>query len=532
MRISYKKIKYVGVGFLLISLIAMRTWAKPASDTCIHMIDTFSRTFRVLDQDAKVENVVTFVDGINNTEDAGAVLRVLDEWIKTSFREGKIKRLPAYYEMRNRIFQKFLPNLPIASSPFETGIPSESLVKLIAEQLHINLNSTLKKEAVMKIFSTFSTGKLKAYEAIEEARNAFNSAGFNGEEIQRLLKSLDLGRPSFLPRFDGETLHEWLTRDPRSHLDGIYARHSTTALEDVFDPWMRHGEDTDFKEMLKRMNEVTAVGPHGEEPYRYGYSTADINPGKTRDEIVKIYEKLKKETEAIEAQALLDKSLAEKAKKLRKQVETALSDARAAEDTVVSLANDNLVSSQIERQAQSLYNRVGGKVGSMPITEKIRINTGTRNFDIEVSIKKEGNKVFAVWGVEKENTIEWAVTSDGKVQGVGVSHVIPDPGNLKHHIQKGGELLGKVRKLIQESAEKEEILPHISDYYYTMIRALPFRRVNHSLFMNQVNYLLRNIGLHHMRHGDLDYLAYTLSKNQFRECFIDAVNAHQKIRSH
>jgi hypothetical protein len=36
-----------------------------------------------------------------------------------------------------------------------------------------------------------------------------------------------------------------------------------------------------------------------------------------------------------------------------------------------------------------------------------------------------------------------------------------------------------------------DILNHISDYYYNMIYARPMGNVNNSMFMNQINYLLK-----------------------------------------
>jgi len=63
------------------------------------------------------------------------------------------------------------------------------------------------------------------------------------------------------------------------------------------------------------------------------------------------------------------------------------------------------------------------------------------------------------------------------------------------------------------------ILKNLADYYHTILYARPMGNVNNSMFMNQVNYLLKQAGMQPVPHGHLDHIATRVSKEQFRVVF-------------
>lgn len=78
--------------------------------------------------------------------------------------------------------------------------------------------------------------------------------------------------------------------------------------------------------------------------------------------------------------------------------------------------------------------------------------------------------------------------------------------------------------LIGRDAEKRQRASHkivdaIADYYHTAICALPFQRVNNSIFMMQANTILEFIGMRPIQHGRLDMTAMRMDYLSFREYF-------------
>ncbi len=66
-----------------------------------------------------------------------------------------------------------------------------------------------------------------------------------------------------------------------------------------------------------------------------------------------------------------------------------------------------------------------------------------------------------------------------------------------------------------------QILNLLSNYYQIMINAHPFVRINHSLFMNQVNLVLVELGKKSLPHAEMDWLAMILDSKQFRMLFYE-----------
>jgi hypothetical protein len=65
----------------------------------------------------------------------------------------------------------------------------------------------------------------------------------------------------------------------------------------------------------------------------------------------------------------------------------------------------------------------------------------------------------------------------------------------------------------------QETLDLIAEYYHTAVYARPMGNVNNSMFMNQVNYLLKLSGREGISHGQLDHIACRVSKEHFKILF-------------
>jgi hypothetical protein len=107
------------------------------------------------------------------------------------------------------------------------------------------------------------------------------------------------------------------------------------------------------------------------------------------------------------------------------------------------------------------------------------------------------------------------------------------PGDEMIHNYPAGETLPVWRKLtyerykdaheaIQNASTPQDIassLKKVADYYHTAINSHMFGRINASLFMNDVNIMLRRLNVSEISHGDLDLFATSTDYRDFRKVF-------------
>jgi hypothetical protein len=104
----------------------------------------------------------------------------------------------------------------------------------------------------------------------------------------------------------------------------------------------------------------------------------------------------------------------------------------------------------------------------------------------------------------------------GNVIAAG-GHAYPRAQYLDEYFRRGAELLNEIRSAPAGSTQAFE---KTAEYYHLMINAQPFDQINNSLFMTQVNYLLRAKEVHPgMTQGYLDYFAYELQFPEFLKIF-------------
>jgi hypothetical protein len=99
----------------------------------------------------------------------------------------------------------------------------------------------------------------------------------------------------------------------------------------------------------------------------------------------------------------------------------------------------------------------------------------------------------------------------------GGAHIYPPAEALDAYFERGAVLLNQIDALPEGSAEAFET---IAKYYHTMLNAAVFPKINNSMLMTQVNYLLRSKAVHTgVTHGFLDHAAYQLEFDEFLKVF-------------
>jgi hypothetical protein len=80
------------------------------------------------------------------------------------------------------------------------------------------------------------------------------------------------------------------------------------------------------------------------------------------------------------------------------------------------------------------------------------------------------------------------------------------------------KVMTKIRDLPRETPQ-DLLLSLLADYIQLFSAGLPFDRVNYSIAMSHVNYILMSYGLRGMENGELDLASVMLSTDEFRKAF-------------
>lgn len=94
--------------------------------------------------------------------------------------------------------------------------------------------------------------------------------------------------------------------------------------------------------------------------------------------------------------------------------------------------------------------------------------------------------------------------------------IYPHPSIINRYLRR----MAEVMELIRAEPDQTRLLDLLSVYYQLGISAHTYERINNSLLMAQVNYILTRRGLRGISHRDLDILAITRSTAEFRTFFI------------
>jgi hypothetical protein len=88
------------------------------------------------------------------------------------------------------------------------------------------------------------------------------------------------------------------------------------------------------------------------------------------------------------------------------------------------------------------------------------------------------------------------------------------PNDTAPYFARGAEILAQIKYGIVNGQSASSLHTLIGDYYHVMVNARPFANVNQTIFMNQVNYLLRLTGHDGLLQGHLDHLFMRLDSDQ------------------
>ncbi|MEZ4749118.1 MAG: hypothetical protein R3B54_00415 [Bdellovibrionota bacterium] len=148
------------------------------------------------------------------------------------------------------------------------------------------------------------------------------------------------------------------------------------------------------------------------------------------------------------------------------------------------------------------------------------------------------NRLKALLGLDIEKRAIWEVEMPllspehfpeavADIHGNAV-HFSPPPDEMEIYFIKAGELMELLQSLRwfplrRIPSVRSWVVDTLSDYYQLTVVGLPFVRINHSLLMGHVNYVLMLHGFEPIEHGLLYYDAAFLPPRLFREIFRGAV---------
>jgi hypothetical protein len=93
------------------------------------------------------------------------------------------------------------------------------------------------------------------------------------------------------------------------------------------------------------------------------------------------------------------------------------------------------------------------------------------------------------------------------------------------YLEQMNRLMNEIQKESQGRRNLRVILPKLAEYHQLFCAAHPFSRVNNSIAMGQINFILETLGLRGIVHGDLDFMALYLDVADYRPHFIRAIVA-------
>jgi len=99
-------------------------------------------------------------------------------------------------------------------------------------------------------------------------------------------------------------------------------------------------------------------------------------------------------------------------------------------------------------------------------------------------------------------------------------HLYPNATSHDAYLDAAARRLETIRTM---NPNKPAFVNELADYFHTMANARVFGQVNNSLWMDQVNALLRTMGHPGIPHGNLDFVALAVDHETFRAVFLRAV---------
>jgi hypothetical protein len=112
------------------------------------------------------------------------------------------------------------------------------------------------------------------------------------------------------------------------------------------------------------------------------------------------------------------------------------------------------------------------------------------------------------------------------IQDFLIRYRYPSNPVSKTYVEELAYIMETLRQLPSDTPE-EELLRLLADYVQVFSAGLPFDRVNYSIAMAQVNYILMKHGFRGIENGELDLISVTVPTPVFRQVFLDSVREAQ-----
>jgi len=282
----------------------------------------------------------------------------------------------------------------------------------------------------------------------------------NGETSCRVIfLSPPSGIPSFLKELAPDS-SEWIrmsVRYPhkRDH-NKIYLENLFVAISEVFDPWFRNGSISDYEGILKIQHHIMAYGRSFNSVYRGVHELENIYPGVFRSEIKDI------------SHLLTNFSL-----RISDDVDP--SKLPEAVKNLIGLFRDSDVKSLAQID---------------PIIYRTPIPEIPEDSLPEIIITKNEFRAY-----------------------------FPPHYKIKIYLKRMKKVMKEIRKIPVSISERHKLLPLLAEYLQLGVCAHPFLRINFSMLMGQVNYILKFHGLRGISHKNLDCLALISDSKDFKKRF-------------
>jgi len=242
-----------------------------------------------------------------------------------------------------------------------------------------------------------------------------------------------------------------------------YIPNISDSLREAFAPWFERRTDQSFKAMLKLQHTILASGIDGEAPY---LSTSFLQPLSSQGVGRFRYESLR------------------------------LPDNAYLQFTISDFFN----SSSIPYAFRTFLEESSGEYYRVPI--------------------------LAVPTTHRPEARILTLTSPRGLKEYLVRYRYPSRRSTRIYVEEMSKIMERLRAL-PLSTPKETVIEHLADYVQVFSAGLPFERVNFSLAMAQVNYVLMNHGLRGIENGELDLISIIAPTSRFREIFAEAVKKGQ-----
>lgn len=155
-------------------------------------------------------------------------------------------------------------------------------------------------------------------------------------------------------------------------------------------------------------------------------------------------------------------------------------------------------------------------------------NYGEKALEVEEIARRYGDSYRASDNKNKKVQLQ-GISPNALPINSGSSHIYPAGVYMEEYLKQMYRTSAEVMELIKYNAPKNMILGKIAEHYQYAANARPFEQINNSLFMNEVNTLLKKAGMKSMPHGILDHAAQRLQSGTFKRYFVDFYYNNQLI---